>query len=132
MKPFRRTPQRLAILKFLEGNLSHPSAEDVYNALLPQFPMLSLATVYNTLDALRELGEVVEVVGGTFKKRYDPVVRRHHHLVCVGCGKIADIPEKFNPVLADKDKMGYQVIRSQVDFHGLCPDCQSRNQARKN
>jgi Fur family transcriptional regulator, peroxide stress response regulator len=131
MKKFRKTPQRLAIRKFLDGNLFHPSAEDIHDALRDQFPTLSLATVYNTLDALLERGEIVEVSGDAARKRFDPVVSRHHHLICIRCGKIVDIPEKFSPVLKDKEKRGFQVIRSQVDFHGLCPECQSRNQARK-
>lgn len=132
MKRFRLTPQRLAIREFLEGNFSHPSAEEIHEALRGQFPTLSLATVYNTLEALRERGEVVEVVGDSSKKRFDPDVLRHHHLICVRCQKILDIPEKWKPVLSEHEKMGFQIIRSQVDFHGLCPECQGRNQARKN
>ena len=120
------TPQRMAIRKFLVGNLSHPSAEEVHQGLISQFPTLSLATVYNTLEALRERGEVVEVSGDLAKKRFDPVVSRHHHLICVRCKKILDIPEKWNPFLTEDEKRGFQVIRSQVDFQGLCPQCQSR------
>jgi Fur family peroxide stress response transcriptional regulator len=126
MKRFRRTPQRGAILKFLEGNSSHPSAEDIYSALKKQFPTLSLATVYNTLEALRERGEVVEVGGDSDKKRFDPVVAPHHHLICVRCKKILDVPEKWRPVLNEDEKRGFQIIRSQVEFYGVCPQCQSR------
>jgi len=132
MKRFRLTPQRLAIRKFLEGNFSHPSAEDVYGAVKKQFPTLSPATVYNTLEALQERGEIVEVGGDSAKMRFDPVVSEHHHLICVRCKKILDIPEKWKPILSEHDKKGFQIIRSQVDFHGLCPQCQRRNQARKN
>jgi Fur family peroxide stress response transcriptional regulator len=129
---FRKTPQRLAIREFLEGNLAHPSAEDIHDALLKKFPTLSLATVYNTLDALRERGEVVAVTGDAARKRFDPVVSRHHHLICVRCGKIVDIPEKIRPVLNGDETRGFQVIRCQVDFHGLCPECRNRNSDRKN
>ena len=131
MKQFRRTPQRLAIIKILERNSSHPSAEEIHEALRKQFPTLSLATVYNTLETLRERGEIVEVSSDTAKKRFDPVVSQHHHLICVRCRKIVDIPEKFSPLLTDKEKMGYQVIRSQVDFHGLCPECQGKRILRQ-
>jgi Fur family peroxide stress response transcriptional regulator len=125
-KRFRKTPQRLAILKFLHGQPCHPSAEDIYEAVKKQFPTLSLATVYNTLETLRERGEIVEVGSDPAKKRFDTAAESHHHLICVRCRKIVDIPEKFTPVLADKEKMGYKIIRSQVDFHGLCPKCQRR------
>jgi Fur family transcriptional regulator, peroxide stress response regulator len=131
MKRFRKTPQRLAIMKFLNGHISHPSAEDVYAAVKKQFPTLSLATVYNTLETLRERGEIVELGSDPAKRRFDTAAEPHHHLICVRCKKIVDIPGKFSPVLMAKEKMGYQVIRSQVDFHGLCPHCQSRNKARK-
>jgi Fur family peroxide stress response transcriptional regulator len=121
---FRRTPQRLAIMKFLEGHPCHPSAEDVYEAVKIQFPTLSLATVYNTLETLRERGEIGS---DPAKKRFDTAAESHHHLICVRCRKIVDIPEKFSLVLSDKEKMGYKIIRSQVDFHGLCPQCQRRS-----
>ena len=123
---FRKTPQRLAIMDFLQSHPSHPSAEDVYEAVRSQFPSLSLATVYNTLEALRERGEVVELGFDPEKKRFDTVAESHHHLICIRCRRIIDIPERFRPVLSDKEKMGYDVIRSQVDFHGLCPRCQRR------
>lgn len=121
---FRRTPQRLAILKYLEGNSSHPSAEDVYFVLKEQFPTLSLATVYHTLEILERMGKVVELNVDSGKKRYDPVVAVHHHLVCLNCRKIVDIPEKYRPVLGAKEQKGFRVLRSQVDFYGLCPECQ--------
>jgi Fur family peroxide stress response transcriptional regulator len=126
MKIFRLTPQRIAIRKYLAGNFSHPSAEEVHKALRGRFPTLSLATVYNTLETLRERGEVVEVAPDFAKKRFDAVTKRHHHLICLDCGKIVDIPEKYKPELTEDEKDGFRVIRSQVDFHGLCPQCQRR------
>jgi Fur family peroxide stress response transcriptional regulator len=121
---FRRTPQRLAIMKFLASRRSHPSVEEVYAAVKKQFPTISLATVYNTLDALRERGDIIEVGFDSTRKRFDAVAESHHHLICVRCRRVVDIPERFNPVLAGREKMGYQIIRCQVDFHGLCPQCQ--------
>jgi Fur family peroxide stress response transcriptional regulator len=131
MKRFRRTPQRLAIIKFLSGNSSHPSAEEIHAALLGQFPTLSLATVYNTLEALRERGEVVELGLDPAKKRFDPATEIHHHLICVRCRKIVDIPGKFFPSLTEEEKKGFQVIRSQVEFHGLCPECRRLGESEK-
>ena len=131
MKLFRLTPQRLAIRKFLEGNFSHPSAEEIYGALRRRFPTLSLATVYNTLAALQERGEIVEVGLDPAKKRFDTVAESHHHLICVLCKKILDIPEMWKPVLSEPDKRGFQILRSQIDFHGLCPQCQRGNREQK-
>ncbi len=130
---FRRTPQRLAIMKFLEGNSSHPSAEEVYFGLKRQFPTLSLATVYHTLEALERMGKIVEINVDSTKKRYDPAVGAHHHLICIRCKKIIDLPEKFHPVLNEEERKGFRILRSQVEFYGLCPQCQSRRSpAQKN
>ncbi|MFZ2197327.1 MAG: transcriptional repressor, partial [Thermodesulfovibrionales bacterium] len=49
---FKLTPQRLAILSYLEGNKEHPSAEEIFRAVSDQYPTMSFATVYNTLAAL--------------------------------------------------------------------------------
>ncbi|MEA4812587.1 MAG: transcriptional repressor, partial [Anaerolineaceae bacterium] len=54
----RRTPQREAICKYISESQSHPSADEIYQALKPQFPSLSLATVYNTLQFLAEEGKI--------------------------------------------------------------------------
>lgn len=57
----KMTPQRLAIIDYLERHRVHPSAEDIYQALLPQYSMLSLATVYNTLELLQNLQVVIKL-----------------------------------------------------------------------
>ncbi|MDD8014623.1 MAG: transcriptional repressor [Acidobacteriota bacterium] len=131
MSRFRRTPQRLAILEYLEGNTSHPSAEEVHGALRKKFPTLSLATVYNTLEALKARGEILEVCGEPAKKRFDPDTSPHHHLICIKCEKILDIPEKYKPVLAEKEKRGFQIICGRVEFLGLCPECRSRDHSER-
>ncbi|MBT9168785.1 MAG: Peroxide operon regulator [Syntrophomonadaceae bacterium] len=55
------TPQRLAILDCLDGNKEHPSAEDIYKDVSKRFPTMSFATVYNTLEALRQRGGILEL-----------------------------------------------------------------------
>ncbi|NTW58892.1 MAG: transcriptional repressor, partial [Nitrospirae bacterium] len=56
IKGFKRTPQRLAILDHLDGNKSHPSAEDIYRVVARKNPSMSFATVYNTLHTLVQAG----------------------------------------------------------------------------
>lgn len=126
MSRFRRTPQRLAIIKFLEGNTTHPSAEMIWKALKAEFPTITLATIYNTLEALRRQGSVMEVGGDDAKKRFDPFVAPHHHLICSSCKKIVDVPAKFTPALTDEEKQGFSEIRGRVEFFGLCPECRAR------
>ena len=90
------TPQRLAIFKFLNGNRSHPSADDIFNAVKKDFPTMSFATVYNTMDALKSKGAIRELTIESGKKRYDPDCSQHHHLICVECKIVVDIFKEFN------------------------------------
>jgi Fur family peroxide stress response transcriptional regulator len=63
--------------------------------------------VYNTLEALQERGEIFEVGIDSAKKRFDPVTERHHHLSCIRCHRILDVPESFNPVLTEGERKGF-------------------------
>jgi Fur family peroxide stress response transcriptional regulator len=117
------TPQRMAILDFLEGNKQHPSAEDIYRAVHRRFPTMSLATVYSTLSALKEKGNVLELTLDPDKKRYDPETTLHNHLICVVCKRIVDVPEEYQLELPESARQDFAVIKSHVEFYGLCPKC---------
>lgn len=116
------TPQRLAILDYLEKNREHPSAEDIYNALKEKFPSMSFATVYNTLEVLVEKGLVKELGIDSQKRRYDPDTSIHHHFLCKKCGKILDIESKYHIQIPDEIK-DCQIIDFQIVFYGVCPEC---------
>src|SRR5579863_3475160 len=87
----RMTPQRRAIFRYLSGNQAHPTAEEIFRAVRRRHPGLSLATVYNTLETLHELGEVGRLELGGGAERFDPEVRPHHHFNCRRCGKVQDV-----------------------------------------
>src|SRR3972149_10413434 len=71
-KGFKLTPQRIAILKFLEGNTCHPTAEDIYTEIKKRYPTVSFATVYNTVQVLKDKGELLEVTIDPARKHFDP------------------------------------------------------------
>jgi len=121
------TPQRLAILRYLEGNTSHPSAEDIYKAVLQQYPTMSFATVYNTLEALKNKGRVQELKIDPNKKRYDPDTRQHHHLICVTCRNIVDIYKDFELTLSEDLTSGFELLGNSVEFYGTCQKCRVGN-----
>jgi len=125
------TPQRLAILGYLDGNKSHPSAEDIYRFVLKQFPTMSFATVYNTLEALREKGGIRELTIEPGKKRYDPDSSSHHHLICVKCKNIIDIYEKFRLSLSSDAAKGFDLIGSHIEFYGICRKCRNTEASGK-
>ena len=90
-KKLKLTPQRLAVYQYLKGTLEHPSAETIYKALQPNYPTMSLATVYKTLKTLVEIGLVQELNVGEGNFRYDANYHEHAHVQCVNCGKVEDI-----------------------------------------
>ncbi|MDI6801304.1 MAG: transcriptional repressor [Thermodesulfovibrionales bacterium] len=117
------TPQRLAILGYLEGNKEHPSAEDIYKAVSKKFPTMSFATVYNTLETLRERGEVLELTIDPNKKRFDPNTKFHHHLICLKCKKIIDIHSDYNLDISKSDRAGFEIVGNHIEFYGICQKC---------
>ncbi len=120
------TPQRLAILDYLEGNKLHPSAEEIYAAISKKFPTMSFATVYNTLDALQRRGEVRELTIDAGKKRFDPDTSPHHHLICVKCRGISDIFTDYDLPLSENERAGFEIIGSHIEFYGVCPKCRKQ------
>ena len=125
---YRLTPQRVALLRLLATSDGHPSASQLYEQIKDQFPTTSPATVYKTLNLLKEMGEVLELGFSDDDNRYDgnkPFP--HPHLVCLRCRKIVD-PEI--DLIQDLEQemsrqSGYEILSHRLDFYGLCPDCQA-------
>jgi Fur family peroxide stress response transcriptional regulator len=120
----------MAILDYLEGNTEHPSADDIYQAVLKKFPMISFATVYTTLAALRKKGKLLELTADPDKKHYDPETKSHSHLLCDSCKRIFDIPVEYTLVLPENIKRNFTITTSHIEFHGICPECK-KNGAEK-
>jgi Fe2+ or Zn2+ uptake regulation protein len=126
----RITPQRRAIFKWLAVNQGHPTAEEVYQEVSVAMPDISRTTVYNTLRELVTLGALAEVEPiSQDGSRFDTETVHHHHLFCLRCHKLLDVEQTFPGLtLPEKEKAGYEIIRSQVTFYGYCPDCQGNSQ----
>ena len=86
----RITPQRQAVLEYLDNTEAHPTAETIYNSLKSRFKGLSLATVYNILHLFRDHGIVMELSYGDSSARFDGNAENHYHITCSRCGKVAD------------------------------------------
>ena len=125
---YRLTPQRIALLRLLAASDGHPSASHLYGQIKDQFPTTSLATVYKTLNVLKEIDEVLELGFSNGDNRYDGnKPYPHPHLVCTNCQKILDVEVSLaqNLVQEAAQSSGYQIVSHRLDFYGLCPDCQS-------
>jgi Fur family peroxide stress response transcriptional regulator len=126
------TPQRLSILAYLEGNTGHPTADEIYRHVSRKFSTMSFATVYKTLETLKQQGKLSEITIDPEKRHFDPDTRPHHHIICSKCKKITDIFVTFDLTLPEKDVQGFQITGSHVEFYGLCPKCRKDDVNRAN
>lgn len=129
-KGVRITETRKAVIDFIIQSHDHPSADMIYQALLPAFPNMSLATVYNNLKVLIDEGFVSELkVRNDTTTYYDFMGHQHLNVICEKCGRIADIDLDLPDVQQEAaDQTGYQITKSQMVVYGICPDCVARQQ----
>ena len=124
-RDWRLSPQRRVVAEVLAGDHVHVTAEEVHDLARERLPEISRATVYNTLNELVAMGELLEVVVMDGPKRYDPnITDLHDHLVCDGCHAIRDVPRTGKqPTVPDAVRAGYLVTGVDVVYRGLCPEC---------
>jgi Fur family transcriptional regulator, stress-responsive regulator len=122
---WRLTAQRRVIAEAMTGEHVHLAADEVLERARTVLPEVSLATVYNTLNELVDIGELLEIPHADGRKRYDPnVAERHHHLVCVDCGRMLDV-HADDPRLPADQRHGFEVLGVEMTFRARCPDCAS-------
>jgi Fe2+ or Zn2+ uptake regulation protein len=123
----RVTPQRQAIFGLLQDNTSHPTVDAIHEAARVQMPMLSLKTVYQTVNDLEAMGEVLLLDVGTGGVRVDPNTEEpHQHLVCRQCGRVRDVHVDVGNLRLDaRDRRGFTVAGVDVQFRGVCDECSS-------
>jgi len=125
----RVTPQRMAIIKVLAESHGHPSVEDIFDEVRPNFPTTSLATIYKTISLMKDLGELLELEFSGSGNRYDGnSPHPHPHVICTDCGSIID-PDvaKLAQITENIAKTtGYRITNHRLDFYGVCPVCQQK------
>lgn len=131
---FKITPQRLAVVKILKDNKSHPGAEEIYLKIRKNHPTISLATIYQTLDTLEEIGGIRVLRFDKGRTRYDPDLSPHDHLICIRCHKIIDLDHDFskNLKLPSSLRNRFEVHEFFVVFSGICEDCKKKTRTQKN
>ena len=124
-KKLKLTPQRIAVYKYLKSTIEHPSAEVIYKAIQPEYPTMSLATVYKALKTLIEVNLVQEINVGEGNFRYDGNMCSHPHIQCLTCGRVDDISGICFSDLNDKIKpfTDYKIMENRVYFYGICNKC---------
>jgi Fur family peroxide stress response transcriptional regulator len=119
------TIQRRAVFSELAERSDHPTADQVYAALVDELPGLSRTTVYRVLETLVEQGLARKVQHVGAAARFDAMTDRHHHLVCERCGRLVDLEDALVPMLPlpDARRTGFRVRDYSVNFMGLCRSC---------
>jgi len=126
----RASYQRIRVLACLYQKDAHPTVEDIFQALSPEIPSLSKATIYNTLHTFIDAG-MVRIVGiDDTETRYDIMLYNHGHFKCEACGAISnfEIPIDDVPVTGLKE---YEIKEKNVYFKGLCPSCLNKLKSKK-
>lgn len=130
----RATPQRIAICRFVSESTSHPTANEIYEHLIGQFPTTSLATIYNTLDVLVKMG-LVNPLGsiGDDKVHFDGRVEPHINLVCTSCHSIFDFQSEVASSVESEiyERSSFSVAGSSVIYYGICPACKNKPEIQK-
>ena len=126
---YRNTKQRTRILEILRMTDSHPTASWVYDQLKPEFPSLSLGTVYRNLAILEEQGLLKKLHSGSTFDRYDAITQPHAHFVCKECGQLFDIVDvEFNDMIKTANSLSrHQIEEIKLSYSGICEECSKKN-----
>lgn len=122
------TKNRTAILSFLSSQEKPITAEDILTHIQEEHQAVNKTTIYRELFFLLEHNFIKEVEFGDGKKRYEIAINRphHHHIVCVNCRRVEDIPldQEFED---QKEKIehatGFTVSSHMLEFFGVCKNC---------
>lgn len=121
----RHSRKREAILEAIRSCPSHPTAEGIYTQLKPQFPDLSLATVYRNINEFVKSGDVVSIGVINSKEHYDGTTAPHSHFICDRCGEIYDVFTGLAPdlgLIGEESELG-RVTSCEFTLRGICKRC---------
>jgi Fe2+ or Zn2+ uptake regulation protein len=118
----RFTPQREHVYHVLLQKRDHPTAEEVFMRAKDSLPDISIATVYNCLDALVKCGLVRQVTVERGATRFCPNMNKHAHFFCEECGHIFDVNLSREETFTLP--RGFRSKHVEVAFRGFCPSCE--------
>jgi Fur family ferric uptake transcriptional regulator len=128
MLTLRKTEQRRLIQDILQHADGHLDADEVYQRARLKSPSISLSTVYRNLLMFKRLGVIEEHRFGS-RRCYEAAPRvEHHHLVCLGCGRVFEFECSTTESLKSRisKEEGFRVTEAEVRLAGYCPECQER------
>jgi len=122
----RITPERDLLVRIIDRN-PHLDATEIYRLAQETQPRIGLATVYRTLNLLKDLGVIRASEFGETHRHYEVRGAEHIHLVCSECGRVVDVPAPKG-LRARAEAHGFQVDRYRLELIGRCADCAARRE----
>ena len=124
---FKSSEIRDHLINYLAICKKPHAAYEILKILKVKKPSIHKTTIYRELYFLKDRGLVQELDFGDGKKRYEINPKHHHHIICIKCGKVADIP--FDNDLSKHEKrieetMNFKVKSHSLEFFGTCKLCQ--------
>ena len=124
---FKPSLQRIAILEYLRTHFTHPTVDEIYEALSPSMPTLSKTTIYNTLRSFSQAGLSLTLRLDEKTLHYDGDTNPHAHFICKDCGKIIDITIHNQTLLELPQLKGAKIDSVEISYYGQCEECQHEN-----
>ena len=122
----RVTHQRALIMEIIRKGRGHLDADEIYRRAREKETRLSLSTVYRTLQMLKKLGLVEELHFDEEHHHYEvkPSVE-HHHLVCLGCGRVIEFHYPLSRYLRKKvpEAKDFDITETEIRMTGYCAKC---------
>ncbi len=126
----RATPERFAVLDAVLESQGHFDAEALYYRIITSGKKISRATVYNTLELLKECGLVSKYRFAENISRYEKAFGRpqHHHLICLECGDIIEfVHERLERIQEEAcAEKGFTPQSSSLQIFGTCAKCRKK------
>jgi len=127
----RVTHQRALIMEIIRKGRGHLDADEIYRRAREKETRLSLSTVYRTLQMLKRLGLVEELHFVEEHHHYEvKPSAEHHHLVCLGCGRVIEFYYPLSRYLRKKvpEAKDFDITETEIRMTGYCAKCrQSQN-----
>lgn len=130
-KGYKATPQRIAIGRFFMTDSGHPTVQRVYSEVKKVHPTVSLATVYKTIQILKEVDLIQELSLPQGQTRYDSDMKPHINLICLKCGEIKDLEETgIQGIIARVSAAeNFSATRQRFDIYGICRSCNAKGRS---
>jgi len=127
-KGYKATAQRIAVCRFALNSRDHPSAQKIYAEVKKVHPTVSLATVYKTLQILKEQDLIQELDLPESKARFDSYMDPHINVICLKCGAIQDFSDNSAREMVERvtTKADFTRTGQRIDIYGICKMCRGK------